>query len=37
VQIGTDELMDTDANPVSLVQDIVGQKLPRWKTTHCGR
>jgi len=27
VQIGTDELMDTDANLVSLVQDIVGQKF----------
>ena len=27
VQIGTDELMDTDANLVSLVQEIVGQKF----------
>jgi HK97 family phage major capsid protein len=27
VQIGVDELMDTDANLVSLVQDIVGQKF----------
>jgi HK97 family phage major capsid protein len=27
VQIGTDELMDTDANLVQLVQDIVGQKF----------
>lgn len=27
VQIGTDELMDTDSNLVQLVQDIVGQKF----------
>jgi HK97 family phage major capsid protein len=27
VQIGTDELMDTDANLVSLVQEIIGQKF----------
>jgi HK97 family phage major capsid protein len=27
VQIGTDELMDTDANLVSLVQEIVGQQF----------
>ncbi len=27
VQVGTDELMDTDANLVSLVQEIVGQKF----------
>ncbi len=27
VQIGVDELLDTDANLVSLVQDIVGQKF----------
>jgi len=33
VQIGVDELQDTDSNLVSLVQEIVGRNSPRWKTT----